>query len=141
MNDIMLGQKTKGVAYFCPKCTNAVEVSTHLGLVGNQIPVHCTGCGWSGDQAELAQASFSHEFKSPEEISKAMVTDLRNALAESSAIVYGRFLLKWGFMGEPVRGAELGRYLMNIANATVQSIIQTRSELMKESTSGTVKRG
>lgn len=140
MNELILGQKTKGTAYFCPKCTNAVEISTHLGLVGTQVPVHCGGCGWDGDQSELAQASFSHEFKSPEEISKAMVTDLRNVLAKSSAVVYGRFLLKWGFMGEPIRSAELGRYLMNIANATVQAIIQTRAELMREATSGTGKR-
>lgn len=140
MSDIILGQKTKATAYFCPKCTNAVEVSTHLGLAGAQLPVHCTGCGWDGDQSELAQASFSHEFKSPEEITKAMVNDLRNSLAKSSAVVYGRFLLKWGFMGEPIRAAELGRYLMNIASATVQAIIQTRAELMKEATSGPVKR-
>lgn len=140
MSEIILGQKTKATAYFCPQCSSPnVERSGKL-VEGYDADAKCLTCPWTGKESELAQASFSHEFKSPEEITKAMVTDLRNALAKSSAVVYGKFLLKWGFMGEPILAAELGRYLMNIASATVKAIIQTRAELTKEKASGPAKR-
>jgi hypothetical protein len=132
MSQIILGQQTEGRAYFCPKCNSPVQINSHLGLVGARLPVHCESCGWDGDQSELAQSFFKHEFKSEEEITRAMVADLRNLLAKSSAVIYGAFLLKWGFMDKSIKAVELGRYLMNIAAATVNSVVETRKELLKE---------
>jgi hypothetical protein len=132
MNDIIVGKQREGVAYFCPKCHNPVDVQFQLGIVGAHLPVHCTACNWDGDQSELAQSSFKHEFKSDDEIAQAMMVDLRNLLSKTAAVTYGRFLLKWGFLDQPIRSEQLGRYMMEIAKTVTTAVIQTRKTLAEE---------
>jgi hypothetical protein len=129
MTTILGPRQTTAEAYFCPKCQSPVEVPvTLLGVPGD---VRCS-CGWYGMHTELAVSKFKHEFASDEEIANRMSSDLRNLLAKTAGSSYAAFLLKWGFLDQPVQRAQLARYLQDIAKAVVPAIIETRKKLVEE---------
>lgn len=138
MSEVIIGQKTEATAYFCPTCQSPVEVPAML--ISNRQPVVCAGCGWDGFYDQLLQTTFKHEFKSDEAIAGQLVVEVRNLLAKHSAAIYGSFLLKWGFLDQPIQAAQLGRYIMEIAKATVTAIIQTRKTLAEEKARGRTER-
>lgn len=127
---ITTGRETAGVAYFCPKCSNPVEIQS--SLQGAPIPVQCGGCGWRGVHLELHAAPFKHEFRDDNEIADLMGKDLRTMLAQTAAQTYGRFLLKWGFLDQPIMPAQLGRYMTAIAKAVVTTVVETRKQMTEE---------
>lgn len=130
MSDIIRGEQIESTAYFCPKCHNPVDIP--MSIFSAPIEVRCAACDWSGTHLQLVQSSFKHEFKSDEEIAQSMMTDLRNLLAKSAASTYGRWLLKWGFLDQPVQAAQLGRYIMEIAKAVTKTVIELRKTIVEE---------
>ncbi len=134
MSEVIIGEKTEASASFCPSCGSAsIEVKT-IGILvpGRSAPAYCLACQWSGVESELVRTTFKHEFKSDDEIAQAMMTDLRNLLAKTAAASYGSFLLKWGFLDKPIKSEQLGRYIMEIAQATTRTIIETRKKMEEE---------
>jgi hypothetical protein len=139
MSEIIVGEQKESTAHFCPKCQTPIDLG-QLGtvvLVGNAAtPVRCAACDWHGDLRQVLQTSFKHEFKSDDEIFAAMMVDLRNILAKNAATTYGRWLLKWGFLDQPVQSAQLGLYIMEIAKAVTTAVIQVRKAMVEEKARG-----
>jgi len=133
MSEIVGAQQTPAQAYFCPKCGSpSLKQTSKFWTEENKAPVHCDACQWDGDQSQLAVAPFKHEFRSDEDIAQNMMVDLRNVLAKSAAVTYGRFLLKWGFLDQPVSAVQLAHYMDSIARAVVKTIIETRKGMAEE---------
>ena len=133
MSEIVGAQQTAAQAYFCPKCGSpSLRQTSKFVTEQNRLPVHCDACQWDGDQSQLAVAPFKHEFKSDDDIAQGMMTDLRNVLAKTAAVTYGRFLLKWGFLDQPISAVQLAHYMDSIARAVVKTIIETRKAMAEE---------
>lgn len=136
---VITGRETEGFAYFCPKCQSPsvrIPKPTILGSEQAGVPAHCNACSWEGPPSELIAAPFKHEFKDDTEIAETMAKDLRTMLAATAAQTYGRFLLKWGFLDQPITTAQLGRYMTNIAKAVITSVVETRKQMTEEKSGG-----
>ena len=133
MSEIVGAHQTQAQAYFCPQC-GSPSIVTPLTIVTENggSPAECKACPWKGDRKDLAVAPFKHEFKSDEDIAQNMMRDLRNVLAKSAAVTYGKFLLKWGFLDQPISALQLARYMDSIAQAVVRTIIETRTAMAEE---------
>lgn len=138
MSDILIGAQTQAEAVFCPQCQSPVEVP--VSLLSRPMDVACTACGWKGVHTQLAVVPFKHEFKSDEQIAEEMARDLRNILSKTAAVTYGSFLLKWGFLDQPISAYQFARYLEGIAKSAVVSITETRRFLIEEKTRDTAQR-
>lgn len=132
MREIIVGEQRESTAYFCPECQSPSVTILGTSLTLAKRVAACGACGWGGTEDKLAQSTFKHEFKSDDEIAQAMMVDLRNLLAKTSATTYGAFLIKWGFMDQPMQAAQLGRYMMEIAKATAKAVIETRKAMAEE---------
>src|SRR3972149_5419964 len=116
MSEIVGAHQTQARPYFCPRCGSPSIFSPLVVVVadgGN--PAECRACPWKGDRKDLAGAPFKHEFQSDRDMAQSMMRTLRNVLAKSAAVPYGSFLLKWGFLAQPVSALQLGRYMDSIA--------------------------
>jgi hypothetical protein len=131
MSETIIGQKTEASAFFCPQCSSPDVERRSLLVEGYDGDATCHSCKWTGKVSQLAKTNFKHGFKSDEEIAHAMMIDIRNLLAKTSAKAYGSFLIKWGFL-DSFSAAQLGRYMMDIATATSKAIIETRKALAEE---------
>lgn len=129
MTDIIGPRQTKAVARFCPKCHSPDLTTAGLLVEGAVHDATCNSCGWKGSERELAVAPFQHQFASDEEILQTMGRDLRNLIGKSS-MLYGSFLLKWGFLDKPVSGLQLATYIEAIANAIVPAVIEARRKML-----------
>ena len=110
----------------CPKCSSPrVEYGSLSGARAT-----CLSCGWVGLATELLSVVFSHEFSDKEDMIRRMVTDLRNVMAAGAAVPFARFLVKWGFLGQPVRPKELARYMKAAVAAMVTSVIEERGKIV-----------
>lgn len=134
MTEIHSGAQTKAVAKFCPKCGGS-DVTVTSSFSGQSASVKCA-CGWLGTVEELIVTQFKHGFANDEQILQQMVTDLRNLLAKEFAKTFGAFLRKWGFLPADVTPLYLSRYVVAVAKATMQAIIETRQEIEKERSDG-----
>lgn len=132
MTHILGPRETQASAYFCPSCGSPAVNVQSVTLHGGAMPASCDSCGWQGATTQLAVAPFKHGFANDEEIARTMSTELRNLLSKTAGQTYGRFLLKWGFMDEPVSALQLATYLDAIAKAVVRTIVQTRQQLLEE---------
>lgn len=130
MSDLLTPHETKAEAYFCPSCGAPVEVPTVL--FGGPTPVICSACSWTGAHVQLAAYPFKHGFADDDAIVEAMATDLRNVLAKTAAQTYGSFLLKWGFLDQPIRAEQLGAYISAISRAVLKTVIETRRVIVEE---------
>lgn len=134
MTEIHSPKQTEATAYFCPKCHSPNVERSGLLVEGYDGDAECNSCKWSGRTSQLAQSTFKHGFQSDEEIASSMMRDLRNLLAKTVAHSYGKFLLKWGFLDQPISSLQLATYLEAIANAVVKTIVETRKKLVEEKT-------
>lgn len=131
MADIIGPHQTEATAYFCPKCHNPITI-LGFSLTLSKRVVACGACDWGGTEDQLAQSSFKHGFLSDDEIMQTMMRDLRNLLAKTVAQSYGSFLLKWGFLDQPISGLQIAHYIDAIAKSVVTTIIETRKTLVEE---------
>jgi predicted RNA-binding Zn-ribbon protein involved in translation (DUF1610 family) len=135
MNDsIYTGQETEAAVYLCPECGSPaiIEAAGVALLILSKEGVYCRACGWGGERADLLTQKFKHEMGSDEKLVQTMVEDLRNVLAGNFAKSFGGFLMKWGFIGSNVTPKELSQYVVAIAQATMQAILDTRRKIVQE---------
>lgn len=126
----------KGVvdqARVCPKCHGpAVDYSE---MAGGEASCRNGACGWRGRREELVVIQFSHQFADQQEMLRHMSKDLRNTIARSAAQDFGRFLVKWGFLSQPLQPREMARYFAAMAVGIVKAIFEERQKILEE-TSG-----
>jgi hypothetical protein len=132
MTDITAGNQKMSAARLCPKC--GVPWSSSIPSIQEtpRSPMKCSACGWEGPKSELVVVPFSHQFSGDAEMAETLMKDLRNLLASTAAKNYGAFLLKWGFMDAPPQAAQLSRYLVAIAKAATNAILETRRAIVEE---------
>ena len=120
-------------AYFCPECGSP---SLDLPLLTGG-PATCKACKWTGKSQALLGLPFTHEHGTDESIALSLMSDLRVLLSKDLAVPFGRFLLKWGFLDNPIKPAQMGRYLAAIATAVIKTIVEERQKMDMERGSGT----
>lgn len=139
MSEITRGTPTEGVAYFCPKCHSPslrIPKTTILGSEQAGVAAHCNACGWEGPPSELVKHLFKHEFQSEAEIAEMLMKDLRNVIAKTAAQTYGVFLMKWGFLDQPITAHQLAIYLEAIAKAIIPAVVAARQRIVEENSHG-----
>lgn len=115
-------------AYFCPKCGSpGVDCSA---LIGGQAS--CRMCDWSGPTTDLTNHVFRQENGSEDQIARMFLTEIKNLVGSDFAVPMGKFLLKWGFLDQPVSAGDLARYLTSVARAVANAVLVERQELEKE---------
>lgn len=133
MSEIIGPRETQAQAFFCPQCGSPVDTGKVSAVaLGVAVPAFCPACGWHGETKDLAVAPFKHSFASDEDVAQSMTRELRNVLAKTAAQSYGSFLLKWGFLDQPITALQLSTYMDAIAKAVVRTIIETRKTLTEE---------
>ena len=124
----------QSILLMCPICGSAA-VSSQAPLISVEPVYECSSCGWEGTHKEIVAAPFEHELGSDAAILDAMASDLRVQLAKDMGKLYLGYLIKWGFVSKPDPKL-LARYLKDISDATLKSIMQTRLELERENIDG-----
>jgi len=141
MNILKPNQETKVAAYFCMQCGSAsiARLDTLSGvLYAIDKPTDryvCTACNWEGARSELLATEVTHELGSNDDITVAMMADLRLHVAKGLAEQLLRFLLKWGFMAKS-DPKMLARYLTVAGRAMMLAIIDERSKIDEEVSRG-----
>lgn len=129
-------ERTLDAAYFCPSCGSPTLESEHMvGAIlapDASTPVSCRACKWTGTRQELAAVPILHEFTGSEEMVRQMVLDLRRVLVKTFTPTFGPFLLKWGFLDQPVRTEQLGRYTVAVVSAVMRAVIAEKDREMQE---------
>lgn len=122
------------IVLFCPECGSpSLEISSPLIQDVRGSICTCLSCEWSGREVDLLKMPVSHGFEGKDGIIRAMMNDMKNSLATTFTPVFGRFLLRWGFLTQPVSIAQVRRYTVAIAGAVIQAVIQERQKLENES--------
>lgn len=125
------------LVYACPSCGSPSVKYSELGGDAS-----CGACPWNGDSTKLIGVQFSHEFAGGrDEIIQRMMVDLRNTLASSAARSIGSFLLKWGFMDQPIKAQQLARYLAAVSRAMTVAIFVERKKMVEEKNAATTRTG
>lgn len=121
--------------WFCPSCGGADVTAS--ALAGGEA--NCNICNWKGKVEELATFHFSHDGGTPEEVLQRFLMDVRKFMSEQQfATALGSLLIKWGFLLAPdaktkaIVTQHLARYVGEAAKAIVQSVLNTRRDLEKE---------
>lgn len=137
---------TTAKVVFCPECGSpSIETGTGVILASDpgKIGSSCKACGWKGMVSDLAATTLQHTFGSDEELTKALVGDLRVLLAKEGAVLFGKFLMKWGFLdvqqtpkGSVINTRQLSRYIVAIGRATLTAIVEERQKIETEKQNG-----
>ena len=132
MAEIIGGSKVEAV-YLCPECGSpSLEYPYETGLVAT-----CLACGWSGKQDQMFVTPIVHMEGSADNIVTQLVNGLRRLLATPKfGIPFGKFLVKWGFIEQPVNTKILGRYYAACAVGIVTAVIKERQKIEKERANG-----
>lgn len=134
------GIASRHEVYFCPTCgSSSLELPELAGGV-----TKCDACGWVGRSQELLVTAVTHERGDDMEVIRGLMLELKSVMAKNFATDFGRLLIKWGFMSKlessdgrvTFSHKELARYLSASAAAIIQSAIETRAALEKESKRG-----
>lgn len=110
--------------YFCPKCRSAAV--DRPVLFGGRAT--CRACGWTGADFEL-EASAIVSGESDETLFFKMTRDLKGVLSSALTLPFGRFLLRWGFLGKDELQSQFPKYMEALAKAVVYSVIHTREAI------------
>lgn len=127
---------SRAVAVFCPECGSAsIAKAVAAGVaidLGANTQYKCGSCSWEGPKSEVIAVPFSHAFGDDEGIIQAMMGDLRKVMAKTFAPTFLPFLLKWGFMEQPVDVKSATRWIAVVAHGVLTSVLEERKRVAEE---------
>lgn len=128
----------KSVAVFCPRCGSAsIAKSAAMGSaidLGDSTSYLCGACKWEGPRSEVLAVPFTQGQGDDESIIRSMMGDLRTTLAQKFASAFLPFLLKWGFLSQPLDTKVVARYIAAVAAGILTSVLAERKKIAEEVT-------